>query len=139
MSACFSIKNDRKMNKAIRKLKQAEALYPDMFKKDTLVIHDTVIVESIHADTVTKVVFNDSIVVINNDRMVVKYYYDTITNNIIHEGECKDIIVPTETLVPVKSIIYPTWYDQAKPWFPWIWVVLAIFVISKLWKKISFL
>ena len=42
-------------------------------------------------DTITKIVKHDSTIVVDNERVYLKYFYDTITNNIIHEYECKEV------------------------------------------------
>ena len=136
LSACFSLpKRDRNERRALRKIAKARALYPDLFKKDTLVIRDTVTVESEAVDTITKVVFHDSITVVNNERVFLKYYYDTLRETIYHEVECKEVerIVTNEVIV--EKVSNPTYYDQARPWFPFLWLLLALFVVSKLWRK----
>ena len=81
--------------------------HPELLVKDTIIVLDTVIIESYHFDTTTKFVEHKTIEVINNEKVRLQYHYDTITNNIRHFVECKGdtivkrIKVPYEVIQPV--------------------------------------
>ena len=76
----------------------------DLIIVDTIIIYDTTIVERFFTDTVSTFIYNDTTIVINNDRVEVKYYYDSITNNIYHDVEVKEIEIIKEIIVEVEKI-----------------------------------
>ncbi len=56
---------------------------------DTLILHDSVIVENYRIDTTRLIEYHDSTIIINNEKVIAKYIFDTITNEIHHIIECK--------------------------------------------------
>ncbi len=81
--------------------------HPELLVKDTIIVLDTVIIESHYFDTTTKFIEHKTVEVINNEKVRLQYHYDTITNNIRHYVECKGdtvikrIKVPYEVIQPV--------------------------------------
>ena len=85
----------------------------------TEIIHDTIIVEKVVHDTITKVVFHDTVTVINNERVKLKYFYDTLRETIHHDVECKEVPVVYE-----KKIV--TVEPPPKPFNWWIFFIILV-------------
>ena len=117
--------------RASRKIKKAMRLDPARFQNDTIIIRDTVIVKSIEVDTVTNIVYHDTIKVIDNSKVVLKYFYDSTTREIWHEVECKGDTVFIENEVIVEKVTTGTQKQCI------IWIVLLglfgvyLFFVSK--------
>ena len=80
-------------------------LDPARFKKDTIIIRDTVIVESVQVDTITNIEYHDTIKVIDNSKVVLKYFYDSTTREIWHEVQCKGDTVFIENEIIVEKVM----------------------------------
>ena len=93
-------------NRLNRKVKRAEnyAYKHGLVIKDTIKVVDTVIVESYIHDTTATFYTHDSITVIDNSKVVLKYFYDTLRQEIYHEVECKGDTIVKEVLVPVDKV-----------------------------------
>ena len=102
VTGCASSKL-RKKDRADRKIEQAKRLAPELFQVDKVVFIDTVIIETHSIDTVTKIVSHDTTTVVNNDRLVLKYFYDTLRQDIYHEVECKGDTVIKERIKYVDN------------------------------------
>ena len=81
--------------------------HPELLVKDTIIVLDTVIIESYHYDTTTKFVEHKTVEVINNEKVRLQYHYDTITNNIRHFVECKGDTIVKRIKVPYE-VVQPT-------------------------------
>ena len=93
-------------NRLNRKVKRAEnyAYKHGLVIKDTIKVVDTVIVESYRIDTTTTFYRHDSTIVVNNEKVFLRYFYDTLRQEIYHEVECKGDTIVKEVLVPVDKI-----------------------------------
>ena len=93
-------------NRLNRKVKRAEnyAYKHGLVIKDTVKVIDTVIVESYIHDTTATFYRHDSITVVNNEKVFLRYFYDTLRQEIYHEVECKGDTIIREVLVPVDKI-----------------------------------
>lgn len=93
-------------NRLNRKVKRAEnyAYKHGLVIKDTIKVVDTVIVENYIHDTTATFYSHDSITVIDNSRVLLKYFYDTLRQEIYHEVECKGDTIIREVFVPVDKI-----------------------------------
>ena len=89
-----------------RKVKRAEnyAYKHGLVIQDTIKVIDTVIIESYIHDTTATFYRHDSITVVNNEKVFLKYFYDTLRQEIYHEIECKGDTIIREVLVPVDKI-----------------------------------
>lgn len=110
--------------------------HPELLTQDTLVIRDTVIIENYSYDTITNIQFHDSTTVINNEKVILKYFYDTLRQEIHHYVECigdtivKEIHFPYETIV-VQELTFWQKYGS-------IAIILSFIVLLLLlFKKIS--
>ena len=93
-------------NRLNRKVKRAEnyAYKHGLVIKDTIKVIDTVVIESYRIDTISTFTRHDSTVVFNTDKVYLKYFYDTLRQEIYHEVECKGDTLIREVLVPVDKI-----------------------------------
>ena len=89
-----------------RKVKRAEnyAYKHGLVIKDTIRVIDTVIVDNYIHDTTATFYRHDSITVVNNEKVFLKYFYDTLRQEIYHEVECRGDTIIREVLVPVDKI-----------------------------------
>ena len=111
--------------------------FPQLTEKDTIYVKDTVIVENYNYDTTTLIRIHDTTTVINNERVILKYFYDTLREVIHHDVECIGDTVYTEKLVTVEKAVFRelSWWDKYKE-FVYIGLVLmlVLFVLKKLGK-----
>ena len=93
-------------NRLNRKVKRAEnfAYKHGLVIKDTIKVIDTVIIESYIHDTTATIIKSDSTIVVNNEKVFLRYFYDTLRQEIYHEVECKGDTIVKEILVPVDKI-----------------------------------
>tara|TARA_R100001463_G_scaffold114315_2_gene169523 strand:+ start:5676 stop:6098 length:423 start_codon:yes stop_codon:yes gene_type:complete len=93
-------------NRLNRKVKRAEnyAYKHGLVIQDTVKVIDTVVVESYIHDTTSTIIKQDSVTVISNEKVYLRYYYDTLRQEIYHEIECKGDTLIREVLVPVDKV-----------------------------------
>jgi|TARA_R100001530_G_C4175854_1_gene118000 hypothetical protein len=101
-----------------KKLNRLIKNHPELLTQDTLnlVIHDTIYVENTYYDTVTQLSYHDSTIVVNNEKVYLKYFYDTLTREIFHEVTCYGDTVYYTKEIPVivdKIVIKElTWWQK---------------------------
>ena len=90
--------------------------YPTLTEKDTIIVRDTITIEKYVHDTTTVLEFHDTTTVINNERVILKYFHDTLTKEIHHYVECKEDTVYVEKLVPIEKAVFRelSWWDKYK-------------------------
>lgn len=98
---------------------------PHLVQKDTVWITDTIIVEGVKYDTITKFLTNTKVEVINNERVRLQYFYDTVTNEIHHEVECKENRIVYERSFVVDKVV--TTHDWQK-YVVWLVILLVVIV-----------
>jgi hypothetical protein len=103
---CIFLFSCSPQNRLNRKVKRAEnyAYKHGLVIKDTIKVVDTVIVESYIHDTTATFYRHDSTIVVNNEKVFLRYFYDTLRQEIYHEIECKGDTIIREILVPVDKI-----------------------------------
>ena len=103
---CIFLFSCSPQNRLNRKVKRAEnyAYKHGLVIKDTIKVIDTVIVESYIHDTTATFYRHDSTIVVNNEKVFLRYFYDTLRQEIYHEVECKGDTIVREVLVPVDKI-----------------------------------
>ncbi len=97
-----------------KKLQRLIKKHPELIKLDTIIVWDTIIIEDFVVDTITKMEYHDSTVVIDNSKVYLKYFYDTITREIHHEVECLGQEIITEKIVPIEKVVIQelTWWQK---------------------------
>jgi hypothetical protein len=103
---CIFLISCNPQNRLNRKVKRAEnyAYKHGLVIKDTIKVIDTVIVDNYIHDTTATFYTSDSITVVNNEKVFLRYFYDTLRQEIYHEVECKGDTIIREVLVPVDKI-----------------------------------
>ena len=103
---CIFLISCNPQNRLNRKVKRAEnyAYKHGLVIKDTIKVVDTVIVDNYRIDTLNTFTRHDSVVIFNNDKVYLKYFYDTLRQEIYHEVECKGDTIIREVLVPVDKV-----------------------------------
>ena len=97
-----------------KKLQRLIKKHPELIKLDTIIVRDTIIIEDFVVDTITEMQFHDSTVVIDNSKVYLKYFYDTLTREIHHEVECLGQEIITEKIVPIEKVVVQelTWWQK---------------------------
>ena len=110
--------------------------HPELSQRDTVIVRDTVVVENYNYDTTTIIRSYDTTTVINNERVVLKYYYDTLREVIYHEVECLGDTVYIETLVPIEKAVFRelSWWEKYKEF---IYISLVLLLVLIVLKKIG--
>ena len=130
LSLLFSCSLQQRLNRLLTR-------HPQLLERDTIVVIDSVIVENYVRDTTTIIQTHDTTTVINNERVVLKYFYDTLREVIHHEVKCLGDTVYVETLVPIEKAVFRelSWWDKYKE-FIYIGLVLimVLFVLKKIGK-----
>jgi hypothetical protein len=110
-----------------KRLNRLLTKHPQLTQQDTIVVRDTVTIQTYVHDTTT---------VINNERVILKYFHDTLTKEIHHYVECKGDTVYMEKLVPIEKAVFRelSWWDKYKEF---IYIVLGLLGVLMIMKKIS--
>ena len=111
--------------------------HPELSQKDTIIVRDTVVVENYNYDTTTIIRLHDTTTVINNERVVLKYYYDTLREVIHHDVECLGDTVYIETLVPIEKAVFKelSWWEKYKEFiYIGLFLILILIILKKLGK-----
>ena len=109
---------------------------PNLIQLDTIKIVDTIIVLSYDTIVLNSVVNNDTTIIVNTERVLARYYYDTLRQEIWHEIECKNDTIYYEKLVPVDRVIYKelSFWEQYQTL---IYILIGLFILLVLYKKLT--
>ena len=99
----FSCSPQKRLNRLIKK-------HPELVKVDTIVVRDTirdtinVTTELVKIDTIFSLKEIHDTITITKDNLTIRYYHDTIHDNVYISGECDTIWieVPFEKIVEYK-------------------------------------
>ena len=117
----------KRINRLVKK-------HPHLIQKDTIKVIDTIIIESVQYDTNTIFIPHKTVEVINNEKVRLQYRYDTITNHIYHEVECKGDTLIREVVVPVEKYNITNDYSFIK-WIVFLLIAgMGLVVFLKVWK-----
>jgi hypothetical protein len=103
---------------------------------DTIYSIDTVIILDYDTTVVNNIIKQRTDTVIYNEKVFLKYFYDTLRQEIIHEVECFGDTVIKEKIIPykVEKIVYKklTWWQQYKHLIIiFVLLILALIVLKK--------
>lgn len=106
---------------------------PQLIELDTIRVIDTVIIDNYTYDTITNIHLHDSTTVINNEKVILKYFYDTLTREIWHEVECLGDTVIKETVVQVEKVVYKqlTWWEQYRTIILILSLIVGVLIVLK--------
>lgn len=124
----------KRLNRLINK-------YPHLTETsiDTIFVIDTVIIDNYDTTILSNIIKHDSTIVINNEKVYLKYFYDTLRQEIYHEIECFGDTIIKEKIIPykVEKVVYKelTWWQQYKHLIIiFALLILALIVLKKLGK-----
>ena len=122
-----------------KRLNRLITKFPQLTEIDTIIVRDTVVVENYNYDTTTIIRLHDTTTVVNNERLVLKYFYDTLRETIYHEVDCIGDTVYTEKLITVEKAVFKelSWWEKYKDLIYILAVLLLGLVIFKKIGKIA--
>ena len=122
-----------------KRLNRLITKYPQLTQTDTIIVRDTVVVENYNYDTTTIIRLHDTTMVVNNERVVLKYFYDTLRETIYHDIDCIGDTVYTEKLITVEKAVFKelSWWEKYKDLIYILAVLLLGLVILKKIGKIA--
>ena len=125
----FSCSPQKRLNRLIKK-------HPFLVELDTIRIIDTVITPTIQHDTTTVFKVSTHDTVINNEKVFLKYFYDTLTREIHHEYICFGDTIIQEKIIPIEKIVYKeiNWWEKYQSL---IYIFLIGFVLLVIYKKLT--
>lgn len=111
---------------------------PQLIELDTIRVIDTVIIDNYTYDTITNIHLHDSTTVINNEKVILKYFYDTLTREIWHEVQCIGDTVVKEVNIPYEKIVYKelSWWEQYGTIILIISLIVGVLIVLKKLGKI---
>ena len=127
----FSCSPQKRMNRLIKK-------FPHLTETtiDTIEIIDTFVVEKYSGDTTLIFKYHDTIV--NNEKIFIKHFYDTLTREIHYKYICRGDTIIQEKIVQVEveKVVYKelTWWEQYQTI---IYVLLGLFVLLVVYKLLT--
>jgi len=125
----FSCSPQKRLNRLVKK-------HPFLVELDTIRIIDTVITPTIQHDTTTVFKVSTHDTVINNEKVFLKYFYDTLTREIHHEYICFGDTIIQEKIIPIEKIVYKeiNWWEKYQSL---IYIFLIGFVLLVIYKKLT--
>tara|TARA_R100001463_G_scaffold81222_2_gene135776 strand:- start:332 stop:760 length:429 start_codon:yes stop_codon:yes gene_type:complete len=125
---CFliSCSPQKRLNRLVRK-------YPQLTQLDTIRIIDTIVIDNFNYDTIETVNYHDTTIIVNNERIEARYFYDTLRQEIYHEITCKSDTIIQDRFIPVETVIVQeqkTW-QKYKPMAIFSIVILIALAIFK--------
>lgn len=86
---------------------------------DTITHRDSIFINKIEKDTVFKFGLKRDTVVLKQNKLTVKYFYNTHDSTIYIQGKCDSIIIYRDVKIPVEKIIVEeNWFSKNK------WLIL---------------
>ena len=112
--------------------------HPYLSKIDTIKIVDTIVVPNYEYDTIETVTYHDTTIIVNNEKIEARYYYDTLRKEIWHEITCKNDTIIKDRLIPFEKVTVQelTFWEKYGSM-----VIFGILILigSKVLKKLSIL
>jgi hypothetical protein len=125
-------KAKRQLERAERLISKAKVNDPTIVRIDTVEVPVMVPVPGSKIDTVVVRDTRTDTLVIENERIRVRYHYDTITRTEFLEGECLPDTIKIKVRVPSERlIIRETFWDSVgvRPWKFWLLFIIAAGVV----------
>jgi len=125
----FSCSPQKRLNRLVKK-------HPSLVELDTIKIIDTVITPTIQHDTTTVFKVSTHDTVINNEKVFLKYFYDTLTREIHHEYICFGDTIIQEKIIPIEKIVYKeiNWWEKYQSL---IYIFIIGFVLLVIYKRLT--
>ena len=126
---CVACSPSKRLNRIVKN-------NPHLLDSVKIEVIDTIYVERYVHDTITKIVKHDSTIVVDNERVFLKYFYDTVRQEIIHEYECKEVktVYKTEVKTPRVVINKPTIWEHIVSIWWLILLIIGFYLFKKFFK-----
>lgn len=118
---------EKKLQRAHRKIEKLTIRFPQLLQKDTLVDTVQVITPTVTTDTLFH--YDTDTVVVNNDRLTIKYI--KVGDTIKLQGECKGDTVYQRVEIPIERIVVQkqSLFDQFKKGINWLLVIAFLLLL----------
>lgn len=116
-----------------RRLQRLVKRYPHLLAKDTITIRDTFITKEVSKDTVFNLSNSRDTVVIKQDKLTIKYFYNRQKDSVYLQGKCDADTVVKVIKVPYDKIIYKS--EDWKYILVWAIIGFAFFVSMKMYNS----
>jgi hypothetical protein len=115
-------------------LKQIKKKCGSHAQLDTIHVRDTIFVKESKIDTVFKWTKTSDTVRLNNDRLHIKYFYNTHDSTVYIQGKCDSLTIYRDKVVYVDKNVFEFDYIAKYKWYILIplLIVLVVFIIKKL-------
>jgi len=107
---------------------------PHLLVKDTIHVVDTIVIDNYSFDTITSIEFHDTVIIENNEKIIARYYYDTIKKEIHHYIECKSDTIVKNRFIPIEKVII----QEQTLWQKYgslVIIALIFLIILRVFKK----
>ena len=124
-----------------KKLQRLIKKHPELVEVtfDTIKFRDTIYIQNYIHDTINKISFSDTTIIVNNEKTFARYYYDTLRQEIYHEIECKGDTVYYYKEIPfkVEKVVFKelSLWDKYKTIIYIILIVLTALFLLKRFKE----
>lgn len=130
LTSCSLTKEERRLNRATKKLDKLVQKFPELKKPDTLQIPVEMVTIRTQVDTVTTITTDT--VTIRENNLTIRYKVDTILNTVWVQGVCDTIIMRDTIRVTVDRIQPVKVVPSSKgKWLQWalIWLVVLVVLV----------
>tara|TARA_B100000519_G_scaffold20487_1_gene14639 strand:+ start:1699 stop:2178 length:480 start_codon:yes stop_codon:yes gene_type:complete len=124
-----------KVERAEKKITKLTTKFPELLQNDTIVVSDTLTIETIKADTAFISTNTNDTVVITNDRVTIRYVKK---DSLIYiEGECKGDTVIVTKEIPIETVVVRelTWSERAKEYTYFLFAIAALLLVVRIFFK----
>ena len=97
---------------------------------DTLIVHDTVIMQRILHDTTFKHTNRIDTLTLIKDRLTVKYYYNNRDSTVYLQGECASDTIYKVIKFPYKETVYEFDYIKKYKWYIIIPLLILLIIFG---------
>ncbi len=116
------------------RLRRLVSNHPELVTQDTLLVNDTVYIPAVKYDTLTRIVYHDTVRIIDNSRITIKYFATDST--IYIQGKCKDTTIIRTLVIPYPAIKVNknSWWDNVRSLWPLYLIILGAVLYFKFSK-----
>ena len=124
------------VDRAEQKIYELTQKFPELTtQNDTIIVRDTIIFETISVDTSFIFTTNSDTIIVENDKIKIKYIKKDSVIYLMGECESDTIIITNE--IPVEKVIVrkPTFAEHAKDWTFFVLAIAALLLVLRIFFK----